>query len=64
MAFDPVCNMQVDPDNAKWVSEHKGTKYYFCDEDCKEVFEKAPDMWVKGGYSMYAHGGCSCCGGH
>jgi Cu+-exporting ATPase len=64
MAFDPVCNMEVDPTTAEWVSEYKDQKYYFCDEGCKAVFEKAPDMWLRGGYSQYAGGGCSCCGGH
>ena len=64
MALDPVCNMEVDPTTADWVSEHKGVKYYFCDEGCKASFEKAPDMWVSGAYPQYIGGGCSCCGGH
>ncbi|MCK5252203.1 MAG: YHS domain-containing protein [Thermoplasmata archaeon] len=65
MALDPVCNMEVDPTTAEWVSEHRGIKYYFCDEGCKASFEKAPDMWVRGPPpQMYMGGGCSCCGGH
>ena len=42
MAFDPVCNMEVDPTSAQWTSEYKGTTYYFCEEGCKRAFEKAP----------------------
>jgi YHS domain-containing protein len=64
MAFDPVCNMEVDPGSAEWVSEHKGVKYYFCDEGCQRAFEKAPDMWVSGAHVQHMGGGCSCCGGH
>jgi Cu+-exporting ATPase len=63
MAFDPVCNMEVDPQGAEWTSEYKGTTYYFCDQGCKRAFEKAPDMWLSPSRQMQS-GGCSCCGGH
>jgi Cu+-exporting ATPase len=64
MALDPVCNMEVDPRNAEWVSEYRGVRYYFCSEGCKRAFEKAPDMFISGGHAHHMGGGCSCCGGH
>jgi YHS domain len=30
MAKDPVCDMDVDETMAKYVSEYKGKKYFFC----------------------------------
>jgi YHS domain-containing protein len=47
MAIDPVCKMTVDPKKAKWESEHKGTKYYFCAPGCKKVFDKDPSKYLK-----------------
>ena len=40
MAIDPVCKMEVNVDDAKYVSEYKGKKYYFCTKHCKEEFEE------------------------
>ncbi len=36
---DPICGTFVDPSIAV-VYEHKGEKYYFCSEKCKEEFLK------------------------
>ena len=40
MAIDPVCKMEVNEEEAEYVSEYKGKKYYFCTEECKEEFDK------------------------
>ena len=32
--------MDVDEDSAKWVSEYKGKKYYFCAPDAKNSSKK------------------------
>ncbi len=40
MAIDPVCKMEVDEEDAKYVSEYKGKKYYFCTLDCKKEFDE------------------------
>jgi Cu+-exporting ATPase len=64
MALDPVCNMEVDPGSSEWVSEHRGLKYYFCEPECKALFDKDPEVWASGGMTTYLAGGCSCCGGH
>ncbi len=47
MAKDPVCGMTVDEAKAKWKSEYNGKTYYFCNERCKTVFDKAPNRFVK-----------------
>lgn len=46
MAKDPVCGMTVDEKTAQWVSEYKGTKYYFCSKPCKEKFDKDPEKYL------------------
>lgn len=42
VAIDPVCHMEVEVANARWITEHDGETYYFCAPGCKAVFEKAP----------------------
>ncbi len=46
MAIDPICKMTVDEKSAKWTSDHKGKRYYFCAPGCKHMFDKAPDKYV------------------
>ncbi len=48
MAVDPVCKMDVDEASAKFTSEYQGKKYYFCAPGCKKLFEKNPEMYLKG----------------
>ena len=45
MAKDPVCNMNVDEKNAKYVSEANGTKVYLCSSACKQQFEQNPSKY-------------------
>ena len=47
MATDPVCGMSVDQNSAEATSTYKGKTYYFCSEDCKEIFDKEPDEYTK-----------------
>lgn len=47
MEKDPICGMMVDEKMAKWTSEYKGKKYYFCNEKCKLTFEKDPKRFAK-----------------
>jgi YHS domain-containing protein len=46
MAKDPVCNMDVDETTAKYVSEYKGQKYFFCAPGCKVMFDRDPEKFV------------------
>jgi YHS domain-containing protein len=42
---DVVCKMYVDPKGAL-KTEYKGKTYYFCQPDCKDNFEAAPETYV------------------
>jgi len=46
MAIDPICKMEVDEATAKFKSEHKGRKFFFCAPGCKKEFDKNPDKYV------------------
>ena len=46
MATDPVCGMSIDEDSAEATSTYQGKTYYFCSEDCKEIFDKEPETYV------------------
>jgi YHS domain-containing protein len=45
---DPVRKMDVDTNNAKAKSQHKGETYYFCGTECKEKFHKEPAQYAGG----------------
>ena len=47
MAKDPVCAMNVDEKNPKYVSTHMGRDYYFCSAACKSAFDKNPTKFAK-----------------
>ena len=36
---DPVCGMEVDPEEADYSTEHDGQTYYFCSQSCKDSFD-------------------------
>lgn len=46
MVTDPVCGMEVDPEEAPAKTEHEGETYYFCAPGCKQKFEKEPEKYV------------------
>ncbi len=46
-AVDPVCGMTVEIANARCLSEHNGTKYYFCARACKNKFDQEPARYIK-----------------
>ena len=43
---DPVCGMEIYPDNAAGTSVYQGQIYYFCSPGCKEAFDKEPERYV------------------
>ena len=45
-AIDPVCEMIVNVEKARWTTEHEGTTYYFCAPGCRKAFEKNPASFV------------------
>ena len=40
---DPVCGMEVDPEDAAAAWQHAGTTYYFCSVGCMERFREDPE---------------------
>lgn len=38
-AQDPVCGMEVNPEETDYSTEYDGRTYYFCSESCKESFD-------------------------
>ncbi|CBE67160.1 MAG: heavy metal translocating P-type ATPase [Candidatus Methylomirabilis oxygeniifera] len=48
MARDPICGMDVLPEEAAGTSRYEGVDYYFCATACKEAFDKSPAQYVTG----------------
>ena len=46
-AIDPVCKMQVETSNAPAKILFNGSWVYFCSDNCREHFEKSPDLQRK-----------------
>jgi Cu+-exporting ATPase len=44
MAKDPVCGMEIRPDQAVGQSQHAGQTYYFCSNGCKQRFDQNPQV--------------------
>jgi uncharacterized membrane protein YraQ (UPF0718 family) len=36
---DPVCGMEVDPEETEYTTEHGARTYYFCSESCMDSFD-------------------------
>lgn len=45
---DPVCNMEIDPDDAAGRSDYEGKTYYFCSTHCKKQFDFDPEACLEG----------------
>ncbi len=43
---DPVCDMDVEPDEAAGTHEYKGQTYYFCSVPCVEKFKADPEKFL------------------
>jgi Cu+-exporting ATPase len=41
---DPVCGMEVDPNEPAAAWEHAGQTYFFCSVACMERFRRDPDL--------------------
>ncbi len=44
--IDPVCKMRVSPETAAAEHEHKGSKYYFCNNSCRDRFVADPESFL------------------
>ncbi len=43
---DPVCDMDVVVGSAAALSEHEGSRYYFCAVGCKKRFDREPGRYL------------------
>lgn len=43
---DPVCGMDIDPQNAVASMDHGGQTYYFCSQGCHEAFRADPEKYA------------------
>ena len=46
-ARDPVCGMEVDPDEARYELDHGGVTYLFCCGGCRTAFARDPKQFLK-----------------
>lgn len=53
--IDPVCGMDVIPEEAAGKSEYNGQTYYFCSPGCKRSFEKEPEKYLNKGEQADQH---------
>ncbi|HYW91691.1 MAG TPA: YHS domain-containing protein [Gammaproteobacteria bacterium] len=52
MLKDPVCNRELDPQDAHAVSIKGGRAFYFCSPDCRVRFEKNPGRYAAPQYGV------------
>jgi len=43
---DPVCGMTVEPDAAKYQSQHEAKTWYFCSSRCQSKFDEKPEQYL------------------
>ncbi len=43
---DPVCGMDIAPDNATATGEYQGKTYHFCSTACHDKFKAEPQKYV------------------
>ena len=57
---DPVCGMEIRPEDAAATEEHEGLTFYFCSEACHETFVNDPHRYGhpkdESGHAGHAHG--------
>jgi len=46
---DPVCGMEIAPDQAFSMVRKGGRQHYFCSEACAGKFNAEPDRYAEGG---------------
>lgn len=59
MVKDPVCGMNVDEKTDAFKSQYMGKTYYFCNQSCKELFDKNPKRFAEGSEDRKHN--CCCC---
>ena len=44
---DPVCGMEINPQNAAATTAFQGQTYYFCRVECQDQFNESPERYLK-----------------
>ncbi|MFQ6127961.1 MAG: heavy metal translocating P-type ATPase [Thermoplasmata archaeon] len=47
VAVDPICKMEVNPEEAAGRVEYKGKTYYFCAVGCMKKFQEDPERYAE-----------------
>ena len=48
-ATDPVCGMEIEEEDAIARARFQGRDYFFCSDDCKDMFDENPSQYAKAG---------------
>ncbi|MEE9399330.1 MAG: YHS domain-containing protein, partial [Dehalococcoidales bacterium] len=43
---DPVCGMDIDPENAAATEEYQSQTYHFCSAACHDKFQAEPEKYA------------------
>lgn len=46
---DPVCGMELNPENVEERSEYAGRTYHFCGDQCRNKFDEEPARYAGAG---------------
>jgi YHS domain-containing protein len=52
LVIDPVCEMEIEKDQAAATVEYLGETFYFCSENCKEAFEEDPESYLEESFEV------------
>ncbi len=52
MPRDPVCQMPVPEEDVSYTTVYQGETYYFCCEQCQELFQAQPEQYINGDESQ------------
>ena len=44
--IDPVCRMQIDPTQTKYIYHYKNQEYHFCSDQCLALFKSNPETFL------------------
>lgn len=45
-AIDPVCEMTVDVETARFKTDYNGVTYFFCASGCLRTFQENPAEFI------------------
>ncbi|HEX5322720.1 MAG TPA: YHS domain-containing protein [Capsulimonadaceae bacterium] len=47
MCRDPVCGAEMDSETTSWTVRYLEQMYYFCCENCLQVFTQNPQRYIQ-----------------